>query len=195
MNEQIAIKILEEVKTTFDNHGVNFWLNYGTLLGAIQQGKFFEWDIDIDISTWHKNIKTLKEVARALNHQHFDVTFTNDTMRLDKQGIHVDVYLYRYFKDCNLATKTNIEIRNRLGRFWHYLILEGTSIIYTSSKMTKKKIVLRRINLCIPRWFYKFAYCQFLKSGNFYYRKAVPANHFLKLSQIKFYGLNFNILL
>jgi len=193
MNEQQAIKKLKEVKLIFDNHGVKFWLNYGTLLGAIQQGKFFDWDIDIDISSWHSDIKTIKEIAKTLDYQGYAVTLTNDTLRLDKDGIHIDVYLYRYFEDCGLATKTNIEMPTFLSKVIHYLFLEGASKIYSSARHALKEKIIDIINSFTPKFAYMFGYNLFLKVGGFYYRKAVPAHHFLELSTIKFYNTDFNV--
>ena len=193
MNEQKAIKTLKEVKTVFDNHGVVFWLNYGTLLGAIQQGKFFDWDIDIDISSWYKDIKVLEEIARTLKHLHYKVDLTHDTLRIDKDGIHIDVYIYRHFEDCNLATKTNIELPTFMSKVIHYLFLEGASKIFSSTEHTFKAKTIQAMNYLTPKLVYQFAYNVFLKFGGFYYRKAVPAHHFLKLSSMTFYGTEFNI--
>jgi len=193
MNEQKAVEVLKEVKDILDSHGIKFWLNYGTLLGAIQKGKFFEWDIDIDISTWYKNINILKIVAKTLDHLGYEVTLTHDTLRLDKNNIHIDIYIYKEFKECNLATKTNIEVPTFLSKVIHYLFLEGANTIYSNKKTNQKENIIRIINLLVPKFVYMLAYSAFLKYGGIYYRKAVPTHHFLTLSKINFYGIEFNV--
>ena len=40
MNEDVAIDALRQVKEVFDEYGIEYWLDYGTLLGAIRDGKF-----------------------------------------------------------------------------------------------------------------------------------------------------------
>jgi phosphorylcholine metabolism protein LicD len=49
MNEELAVKNLKEVKEIFDRAGVKYWLDSGTLLGAMRDGKIIEWGHDIDL--------------------------------------------------------------------------------------------------------------------------------------------------
>ncbi|GAH36594.1 unnamed protein product, partial [marine sediment metagenome] len=47
MDEKIAIDTLKCVKNVLDNYGIEFWLDTGTLLGAVREGKIIPWDSDI----------------------------------------------------------------------------------------------------------------------------------------------------
>jgi len=44
------------VKKVFDKHKIDFWLEGGTLLGAVREGKIIEWDDDADVSLWLHNV-------------------------------------------------------------------------------------------------------------------------------------------
>lgn len=59
MKVGIMVENLREVKDVFDKNDVNFWLDSGVLLGAVRDGKIIEWDIDIDLGTWHNNLTKL----------------------------------------------------------------------------------------------------------------------------------------
>lgn len=42
MNEKTAIKSLQQVKRVFDKYNVEYWLDVGTLLGAVRDRKNIE---------------------------------------------------------------------------------------------------------------------------------------------------------
>lgn len=48
-------QLLKDVKDILDKAGIMFWIDCGTLLGAIRDNDFIEWDNDIDISIMAKD--------------------------------------------------------------------------------------------------------------------------------------------
>lgn len=50
MNTDLAREVLLKLKGDLDSRGVDFWLREGTLLAAVRDGEFFEWEHDMDIS-------------------------------------------------------------------------------------------------------------------------------------------------
>ena len=70
----MAVNSLRPVKEIFDEFGIEFWLDYGTLLGAIRDGKIIEWDHDIDLSMWSHDRKKLFLALHELKRRKFKVT-------------------------------------------------------------------------------------------------------------------------
>lgn len=45
----IELEIMDEIDRVCQNHGVQYYLGYGSLLGAVRHGGFIPWDDDMDI--------------------------------------------------------------------------------------------------------------------------------------------------
>ena len=110
------LDILTEIDKVCRKHDINYWLDWGTLLGAVRHGGFIPWDDDIDISMPSADLKRFIEIApkelpdhlfmqtrstdpsyrmsfakvRDLNS--FFVTQHEDFTRDYKKGLYVDIF-------------------------------------------------------------------------------------------------------
>lgn len=57
------LHILEVIDAICKKYNINYWIDAGTLLGAVRHGGFIPWDDDLDISMMRKDYKRFLKVA------------------------------------------------------------------------------------------------------------------------------------
>lgn len=77
------VDILRELTKVCDRHNIPYWLDSGTLLGAVRHGGFIPWDDDIDICIPVEDLPRLVEACRELpKHLSLQCPETEPQMRM-----------------------------------------------------------------------------------------------------------------
>ena len=71
MNEDKLIESLNQIKTILEKNKIKFWLDTGTLLGAVRDKKLIPWDYDLDLGAWYEDI------SKIIAEEHAQECFTN----------------------------------------------------------------------------------------------------------------------
>lgn len=102
---------LESIKDILDDAGIEFWLESGTLLGAIRDKDFIEDDKDIDISVKRENQSDITKLVREFKKMgdvSYRVVQTPHGQFINghhviKDGFKMDIYYWWKIKDGYLA--------------------------------------------------------------------------------------------
>ena len=97
MNHECAVAVIKETKQILDRMKVEFWLESGTLLGAVRDGGFIKWDYDIDVGTTEKYLGLMEDICNEFNLRGFSAWYSKhyNTIGLWKNGISIDFNFWR----------------------------------------------------------------------------------------------------
>ena len=91
-----VVKLLEE-------EGVEYWLDFGTLLGLVRDGAIIEWDEDVDISVWQTSYDKLEKIKPKLVEFGYKVeNDKNGACRIfltTEKKLWVDIYYWKKLKN------------------------------------------------------------------------------------------------
>ena len=194
--KRIQLEILDNVANFCEKNKINYWLDCGTLLGAIRHKGYIPWDDDIDIGMLREDYERFMELYNKENEQYkfyciennkkFDyphgkvidtntILYEPDMKHGKKIGVYIDVFVYDNAPDDNLEVEKMFKKRDKL------LILNVVkNSPYFVSKSTLIQKILRFIGYYVlkllPTGFFsklliknssKYKNCETNKVGNF----------------------------
>jgi phosphorylcholine metabolism protein LicD len=193
MKVEIAVENLREIKDILDKNGVGFWLDSGTLLGAVRDGKIIEWDIDIDLGAWYNNVTQLISIFPEFKKRGFSVFLNRKLgiMTILRGGVDnmVAVGLYRQGSGC--AWNIWIVGKKKVEKVLYRCVNMANIRVYAKNPL-KNKYFLSVLPLTLKQLIANTAWSQLNRLGcNFL--MAVPKRFFEKLGCLEFYGMKFNV--
>lgn len=126
--QQATTVLLKEFGRICHKHDIPYWLDFGTLIGAVRHGGFIPWDDDIDVGMMRKDIDTLAKVMAEedtcvqLSRYFCADRDTCDIIRIifkdESIKIFVDIFVYDFVNtdDMNRTWQMNLERRRQFSR-------------------------------------------------------------------------------
>lgn len=68
-------KLLSEFDALCQKNSIRYWLNFGTLLGAVRHGGFIPWDDDVDLGIMRDDLAKLTELVKHDNRYRITVVY------------------------------------------------------------------------------------------------------------------------
>ena len=72
-NKNKLYKLFNKLVIFLDEHKINYWLLFGSLLGSVRHGEIIPWDDDIDIGMMDEDYNKLKLLKNELNKFGLDI--------------------------------------------------------------------------------------------------------------------------
>jgi lipopolysaccharide cholinephosphotransferase len=200
-DKDLAYKDLKTFKKFCDKHGISFWLDGGTTLGAVRTGEFVPWEEDIDIGMKQKDLEKLYECRKDLEkkgyrffpkQQGYAIIGKNRTSKLDIYSFDYDdeyANLYDVERNIigNLSELVMFVLNKYDGNYKYETILSGRTINRLVRIVSMFPEFIRR-NLL--HFFLRF-YWKYGVSKHIHFK--IPKRYFDKFTKIKFYDDYYDI--
>lgn len=156
--QKVMLDILIEVHKICVKHNITYWLEAGTLLGAVRHKGFIPWDDDIDISMPREDYEKFLEIAQRelpsdlfLQTNKTDPEYSREITKVRKlntllietgetgnenycHGIFIDIFPYDYYKKAWFVKwmRWTCLIRNRKEKYKRGTFKRAITTLYTN---------------------------------------------------------------
>ena len=223
INEKYSVNSLRLVKNVFDDLGIKFWLEGGTLLGAVRDGKILEWDDDIDLAIWNSDKGKLFEALNEFKKRKAKVKSLSTlypnigTVKLMFPGsasvrnVMIDIELWKNKDDnitCKFAGPGTWQHKNVIRSLFFYALrvvrhyLCSDIDVYVPDIGKEERPVFERFadtfasfSALLPPSLKIFLLdlMQNKRLDEVNWEYVMPKHYFERLESIKFYGMTVNI--
>lgn len=203
LEECSLVDLLLQVKEVLDEHNVEFWLECGTLLGAVRNVKFISWEHDIDLGVWQDgvsdNIKSL--MSREFSNRGLKIYLDKHYITVcGDNRVWADINFYHHEGDKAIVTR--LSPKNKIGKFLDLFCRTlSAPFFYEVDFKKKSRLFIRSMLILVSRSlpsFLRMKMANILKSvyEKKYYEDhswVVPVEYIEKLLTIEFYGMEFKV--
>ena len=150
------LKILKFIKKIFEKNNIDFWVEGGTLLGAVRHQGFIPWDDDIDINCWRKDEVKLITLLQNLPNDLFFIKCCGGYKILTKNFFNtprIDIYIIDYNPDTQCYGLCHPIINNKCS---FYQQLQSSKACYPLHYILPlKKLKFEDIYINVPNLYEK----------------------------------------
>ncbi len=105
-HKELAVKHFSQIVEIFKEINIDYWIEYGTMLGAVREKGFIPWDSEFDIGIWNNDYITNKDkLLKKISELGFHVnTSSKDRIKLLHKDLligayTIDIHTYHIRKD------------------------------------------------------------------------------------------------
>lgn len=202
MQEELAVKNLKEVKEVFDKHGIRFWLDAGTLLGAVRERRIIGWDKDMELGTMSDNWEKIISALPELKERGFDARVRKSKIRRMhwyylsihrfESGGPIDVDIYQSGEKAFLTSLVSTSTILRVLALLDSLLFHSEAHVQPRFKPIVN-VLDRCLSLLPPKSRKSLANVVWpvLASTSKLLLLEIPKHHFERLETLEFYGITF----
>ena len=137
--KKMQLDILDDVADFCEKNGINYWIDCGTLLGAVRHGGYIPWDDDIDIGMLRTDYDVFKEKYNKSDRKYKFFSVETDKNFNFPYGkvLNMNTELYEPNKKVGEKLAVNIDV---------FVYDNAPNDLEKTQKMYKKRNVLLALN-------------------------------------------------
>lgn len=152
-------EFLRIVCRTLEENGLTYWLDYGTLLGAVRHKGYIPWDDDLDISMTRQDYEIACEILpRELKKYGIEVTKTNVErigITIWKAGLIMDIFPMDNVDENSV--KSFDELRDKTIEFRRYYVKNKN--LSANNLKDKREQMIGIPSETKPLWYHNAEFC------------------------------------
>ena len=147
-------KMLFKVVELLEEENVEYWLDFGTLLGLARDGGIIEWDEDVDISVWQTSYDKLEKIKPKLIEFGYivsnNIDWGNKVYFDGKRKIWVDIYYWK--KNNNMYTHASPGFNPKINTFSLSLLGNFTTINFKGKDFVVPEKYEEKLTIMYQDW-------------------------------------------
>ena len=197
-----SLLYLKDIKKILDEHKVSFWLEHGSLLGAVREGKIITGDDDIDLATnYEPLVANISSISKQLYNLGYDTYMTDVKLTIKKDGEHLSLFIYQKGVIPGHLFRYRVSKKDVRAHMLLYGFLEGLKTPYKDLRhhtTPKQKItqIMKRTMMFAPakKQLHKLI-IEFGKKIDclFTFDIAFPEEYIKEFKEINFHGVKVKI--
>ena len=155
-HQAIMLNIISEFASFCDKHGLDYFLDAGTLLGAVRHHGFIPWDNDADVCMKKPDFDKFISLMEKSNYM------INEYLKVEKP----EDSIHAFYKICDIRTKL-IEYPDGVTPFEYHIYIDLFEKIGLPNNDRKARRVCNKSErLGLWHWFYKRTIYKWANSKN-----------------------------
>ncbi len=201
--EDLLIDLLRQVKEVLDDHNVEFWLECGTLLGAVRDRKIMSWEHDLDFGAWSEKVPYAARlsIGKQLTDKGLRVMIAENYMDINNsKKTYADINFYTTINDKAVVPLSKPETLLEKVLQVSYRAFDAPHLYYIdigNSRSILFQSILVMISRMLPSLLRKriarvlLTACDRMDFKDVSWR--VPSKYFSEFAAIQFYGMEFKV--
>lgn len=132
--------LLSYFKKKCEEYNLKYWLDFGTLLGAVRHKGFIPWDDDLDIAMMREDFEQLVSNLSSIFPTDKGFSYTLHAflqIRVDGTPLKIDIFPYHFYSE-RLNTENSIKLMKDIAKFRKKIVFHPPYLNYTDTQVQKK---------------------------------------------------------